>query len=105
MIKKVDASDLSSLLETFRGADAVVNTLGPFYQWGEKILKAAIMAEVNLIDIDDDYDTTQRCLELDQEAKNAGIMAVVGLGATPGLINLLAKYGARGIEPEKIDTA
>ena len=104
-IKKVDASDFSSLLEAFRGADAVVNTLGPFYHWGEKVLKAAIRAKVNLVDIDDDYDATQRCLEMDQEARNAGILAIVGLGTTPGLTNLLAKYGARGIEPEKIETS
>jgi len=68
-------------------------------------LKAAIKAGVNLVDVNDDYDATERCLKLDGDAKKAGIVAIIGLGATPGITNIMAKYGARGIEVEEINTA
>jgi saccharopine dehydrogenase-like NADP-dependent oxidoreductase len=104
-VRGVEAEDPSSLVEALKGAEVAVSTLGPFYRHGERVLRAALRAGVNLVDIDDDYDATERCLGLDREAREAGVLAIVGLGATPGLTNLMARLGAEGMEAEEVDTA
>ena len=95
---KVDARDFDSLVNTLRGADAVINYVGPYYVFGEPIVKAAIEAKVPLVDVCDDGDATVSMLKHDQAARDAGIPIVVGLGATPGITNLMAAEGAAKLD-------
>ena len=90
----VDVNDRESLVKLLKGADVVINTIGPFYKYAAGVIKAAIDARVNMVDIDDDYDATKDSLELDEAARKAGIAAVIGMGASPGITNLVAKLGA-----------
>lgn len=90
----VDANDHKSLVDVMKGADAVASVIGPFYKYGVKVLKAAIDAGVNFVDINDDYDATRDSLELNGQAKKVGVTAIIGLGASPGITNMLAKFGA-----------
>lgn len=102
----VDANDHASLVKAMKGGDAVANCVGPFHKYGVKILKAAIDAKANIVDICDDWDTTQEYLELDGDAQEAGITAVIGLGYTPGVTNVLAKRGAAKLDRvDEIHTA
>ncbi len=102
--KKVDANEKSQLVNLMEGSDLVANTVGPFYEYGTKILKAAIEAGTDFIDICDDSQPTIEELNLNGEAKNAGITAIVGLGNNPGTGNLCAKYGANKLDKaEEID--
>lgn len=96
--KKIDASKPNQLVNIMRGSDVAANTIGPFYKYGTKILKAAIEAETNFIDICDDSQPTIEELNLNKEAENAGITAVVGLGNNPGTGNICAKYGANKLD-------
>lgn len=96
--RSVDANESKSLNEVMKGVDVAISTLGPFHKYGKRVLRAAIEARTDFVDIDDDYDATSDCLDLHDEAKDAGIVAIIGLGATPGLTNIWAKYGA-----EKLD--
>ena len=86
----VDAADPASLRDLLRGADVVLNTVGPFYRFGVPILEAAIDAGCHNLDICDDWEPTLAMLELDSRARNAGVTAIVGVGASPGVSNLLA---------------
>ncbi|MEX2707184.1 MAG: saccharopine dehydrogenase NADP-binding domain-containing protein [Candidatus Freyrarchaeum guaymaensis] len=90
----INVNDLNDLVLLMKSSDIVVSAIGPFYKYGVKIVKACIQAGVNFVDINDDYDATQEVLSLDEEAKKAGVTAVIGLGASPGFTNMLAKYGA-----------
>ncbi len=99
--QKVDATSLDSLTKVIEKVDVAISTLGPFHKFGSKVLKAAIEAGTDFIDVDDDYDATIDCLELHEEAKDAGITAIIGLGATPGLTNIWAKYGAEKLDDVK----
>lgn len=94
----VDANKHDSLVKAMEEADVVASCIGPYHKYGVKVLKAAIDAKVNFVDIDDDFDATRECLKLNSEAKKAGVTAIIGLGESPGITNLLAKYGA-----EKLD--
>ena len=93
-VKTVDASEHESLVDVMKDADVVLSTLGPFYVFGERVVRAAVEAKTNLVDICDDWDATQSCLNLDEEAKKAGVTIIIGLGASPGIMNVMARYGA-----------
>jgi saccharopine dehydrogenase-like NADP-dependent oxidoreductase len=103
---KVDASDFKSLVQLMTGAEVVVSTVGPYYRFGEQVVKAAIAAKTSVVDICDDGDATEKILALDGEAKKAGITAIVGMGCTPGITNLMAKRGADKMDRvDEIDTS
>ena len=90
----VDADDHIGMVDVMKKSDVVASALGPFYKYGVKTVRAAIDARVPYVDINDDYDATEAVLELDGEAKAAGIPVIVGLGLTPGLSNVCVKYAS-----------
>ena len=91
---EVDADDPASLKAAIEGSKIVLNTVGPFYTYGPPILMAAIEAGVDYLDVCDDLDATERMLELDGEAKAAGISALIGMGNSPGMANVIARWCA-----------
>jgi saccharopine dehydrogenase (NAD+, L-lysine-forming) len=96
----VDANDIVSLKEAIKGSDVVLNCIGPFYRYGPPILEAAIATGINYVDICDDMDATEEMLNLDEKAKEAGISALVGMGSSPGMANLLVKFTAEQLLSE-----
>lgn len=102
----VDATHQASLVKIMKTADAVASGIGPFYKFGPKVTKAAIEAGVNLVDICDDADATLEAFKLNREAEKAGVSIVAGLGMSPGLTNILAKYGSNRMDmADEINTA
>jgi saccharopine dehydrogenase-like NADP-dependent oxidoreductase len=89
-----DVRDHGALLRLMRGQDVVCNLTGPNYQNAVPVARAAIGAGVPLVDISDDWAATLALLELHPDAVRAGVTVVVGLGASPGITNVLARYGA-----------
>ena len=86
----LDVTKHESLLEVMSQVDIAVNTTGPFFKFAEPILSAAIETNCHYFDICDDWEPTEKMFLLDDKAKNAGITAILGLGASPGLTNILA---------------
>ncbi len=102
---KVDVTDYESVKNAVRDCDVVLSAVGPYYRFGEIVLRNVIEAGKSFVDVDDDYDATGKCLELDGLAKEKGVTAVVGLGATPGITNVLARFGSEKMDSvESIDT-
>jgi len=89
-----DVDDHDGMVKLMKESDMVINMVGPFYRHGTKVLSAAIEAKKNYVDICDDYDAVRSLLALDGEAKNAGVTALITMGSSPGVCNVLAKYGA-----------
>ncbi len=89
---RVDAADRDGLMSVLKGYDVVVSALGPFYEFGQLVASAAVEAGVNLVDICDDYDAAKAILALHEEARSRGVIIVTGMGWTPGISNLMAKY-------------
>jgi lysine 6-dehydrogenase len=94
----IDVNDRQSLVGLLRGADVAISTVGPFYKYAAGVIRAAIEARVNFIDIDDDFDATKESLDLDGDARKAGVAAIIGMGASPGVTNLIAKLGASRLD-------
>ena len=104
--KKVDANNPSELVDVVRGYDVALGTIGPFYKYETKMARACIEAGVNYVSICDDYDAAAAILELDEEAKKAGITMITGVGWTPGVTNVLARKGTNQLdEVEEIAVA
>jgi len=87
---QIDVTDRKKLVELMVSHDIVINTVGPYYKFGKPILEAAIEAKKPYFDICDDWRPTLELLELSDKAKEAGITAIIGIGASPGLTNLMA---------------
>lgn len=91
---KLDVSDVNSLANAMKNVDIVVNCVGPFYKYAPIILDTAIKCRVNYVDICDDYDATLELLSYDNKAKKAGITALIGMGSSPGVANIIVKWAA-----------
>ncbi len=92
--RQVDISDPASLQALVADADVVLNTVGPFTRFGPTVLEAAIGSRTHYVDICDDPEPTVAMLALHERARAAGVTAIVGMGASPGLSNLLAGLAA-----------
>src|SRR5438876_860400 len=86
---QADASDEVGLTEKLRGFDVVANCTT--YHFGMNVIRAAIAARVNYLDLGGLFNTPRQ-LELDELAREAGVTACLGCGATPGVTNLMARY-------------
>ncbi|MBA59320.1 MAG: saccharopine dehydrogenase [Gammaproteobacteria bacterium] len=86
----LDVSDSVVMSEVFKEFDVVLNMTGPFFLYGKPVLEAAIQSGCHYMDICDDWEPTEEMLKLDGVAKANGLTAIVGLGASPGLTNILA---------------
>lgn len=103
---KIDVTDLKKLSVLMSEHDIILNLVGPFYKFGVPILNEAIKAGKPFLDICDDWKPTLDSLKLNEKAKEAGITAIIGIGASPGITNLMAVLAAQELdEVEEIITA
>jgi len=94
----VDVQDTARLQEVVARGDVVLNTVGPFFRFGVPILKAVIGTGRHYLDICDDWEPTLEMLALKDEARRSGVTAVIGLGASPGITNLMAVLAIRELD-------
>lgn len=92
---RVDAGDHEELVRVLRSFDVAVNTIGPFYEWGERVARASIEAGTNLVDICDDYDAAEAILRLSRQAEENSVTVITGLGWTPGITNVLVRMASK----------
>ncbi|MFE3576326.1 saccharopine dehydrogenase family protein [Lysinibacillus sp. NPDC059133] len=86
-----------SLMEVISKGDVVVNAL--FYAFNERVARAAIAAGVHSVDLGGHIGgVTEKILDLDEEAKVKGVTIIPDLGVAPGMVNILAGYGASKLD-------
>jgi saccharopine dehydrogenase-like NADP-dependent oxidoreductase len=99
-VKHLDVNiSFAELVRAISDNDVVVNCVGPYSEDSINTVKAAIEAGVTYTDVCDNCVVTKKIFELDEAAKKAGVCVCTGLGSTPGVTNMLAKYGA-----DRLDT-
>jgi saccharopine dehydrogenase (NAD+, L-lysine-forming) len=91
---RVDAGDAAQVAAVVAGSDVVVNCTGPFYRFARPCLQGAIDAGVNYVDVCDDVDATYDLLSMDEAVRKAGLTALLGMGNSPGVTNLLGRFAA-----------
>jgi saccharopine dehydrogenase-like NADP-dependent oxidoreductase len=99
-----DLFDATALRGAIDGASLVVLGAGPYIRTAEPVMEACIEKGVPYLDLDDDEASTRLAMEMDEQARKAGVPLFVGCGASPGLTNVMAADAARDMDTvERID--
>ena len=99
--RAVDASDASALATALEGVNALIN--GASYRINLAAMRACLQAGCHYLDLGGLYWMTQKQLELDSEFERAGLLAVLGIGSSPGKTNLMALRGVRELDGEQVE--
>src|SRR3989454_5159988 len=92
----VDARDSAALVREMKRWDCVINST--WYDLNVPIMEAAIGAGIHYCDLGGLYHQTLRQLKLDARAKDAGVTCGLGIGSTPGTMNVMGAYGASKLD-------
>ena len=87
-VLEVDANDYEGLVRTFRGFDVILNGLP--WKYDLAVIKACVEAGVSGLDVS----TEKNQWDYDAAAKEKDIVFIPGVGATPGITNVMARRGA-----------
>jgi saccharopine dehydrogenase (NAD+, L-lysine-forming) len=69
-----------------------------WWELGSEVMKAALETRSHYVDLGGLYHGTKKQLKLDKAFKKVGITAILGIGASPGITNVLAGYGASKLD-------
>jgi len=96
--RETDLEDRQELRKSMQGAAVVGNFVGPFYRWGPVAASMAIECGANYVDICDDDRAAIAMLNLTEDARAEGLTILTGLGAGPGVTNILAGVCAGNLD-------
>ena len=82
--------DKDSLRKVTASTDVVLNLTGPFFKLAYPILEIALEQNCHYLDICDDWEPTEKMFSLNKLAEEKNKIAILGLGASPGITNMLA---------------
>lgn len=88
-VQQIDVNDSERLAHLIRGADVVLSAVE--YVYNLSVLRACIAEKVHYADLGGLFHMTRTLLALHDEAEAVGITAILGIGGTPGITNLLAR--------------
>lgn len=86
-------------MEFLSGSSVIINCT--IYAFNLAIMEAAIEARVHYIDLGGLFHMTKKQLPLHQRFKDAGLLAILGLGSTPGTTNVMAAWAASRLNQVK----
>ncbi len=98
LARRVDARATGALVEQLREVDVLVNTAS--YRVNLDAMHACVAAGCNYMDLGGLYWMTGRQLELADEFERAGLVALLGIGSSPGKTNLMALRAAHELGDE-----
>ena len=93
---KIDARNSDALGRLLGRHDSVVNST--WYELNLPIMAAAIKAGTPYCDLGGLYHVTLKQLALDEAARDAGATCVIGIGSTPGTMNVMAAHAAAALD-------
>jgi saccharopine dehydrogenase-like NADP-dependent oxidoreductase len=88
-VRQIDVNNAERLSNLVRGADVVLSAVD--YAFNLPILKACIQEKVHYADLGGLFHMTRTLMDMSSEVEAAGITAILGMGGTPGITNLLAR--------------
>src|SRR5919106_1587582 len=88
----VEVTDHAALVDVLAPADVVCNCVN--YRLNVPVMRAAVAARTHYLDLGGLYHGTLEQLRLAAEVEAAGILALLGIGSTPGTTNVMAALGA-----------
>lgn len=91
-----DATDHDALVEILSSADVVANCTN--YALNVSVMRAAAAAGTDYLDLGGLYRGTNAQIAISSEIEDAGILCVLGMGSTPGTMNVMAACGAQRLD-------
>lgn len=99
---RADIKDHDLLVEVLRQSEAVINC-SP-YVFNLEVMKAALAAGIHYLDLGGLFHVTRKQMEMDEAFKSKNKLAVLGMGAAPGMTNVMAACAASDMDKvESID--
>jgi saccharopine dehydrogenase-like NADP-dependent oxidoreductase len=99
-----DIKDSKALISLLSGATAVINST-PYY-FNLQVMEAAAEAGCHYLDLGGLFHVTRQQQELDSKFKQRNLLAVLGMGAAPGMTNVMAQAAVHELDTvESIDIA
>ncbi len=100
--RAIDARAVGEFSAALEGADVLVNTAS--YRINLEAMRACLSARCNYLDLGGLYWMTGRQMEVGEEFEEAGLLAVLGIGSSPGKTNLMAARGVAELGGEGIQS-
>ncbi|MGA8143000.1 MAG: saccharopine dehydrogenase C-terminal domain-containing protein [Candidatus Acidiferrales bacterium] len=91
-----DVRETTALAKLLHGCDVVVNCTQ--YNWNLVVMRAALAARVNYMDLGGLYHMTKKQFALDRDFRRIGRLAIAGMGGAPGITNVMARALADPLE-------
>src|SRR5437763_7650911 len=95
-VKQIDVNDAERLSQLLYGSDVALNAVE--YIYNLPVLEACIQEKVHYADLGGLFHITRKLMDRSPAAEAAGITAIVGMGGTPGITNLLARAAVDKLE-------
>ena len=89
---QVDVRDHAAAARALAGCNVIINSVQ--YQLNLDVMQVALAAGANYVDLGGLFHMTRRQMELNDEFKARGLLAIIGMGAAPGITNILSRMGA-----------
>jgi len=89
-IAQIDVTKHDDTVRVLKGADVALNAVQYYYNLD--IMKAALEAKVNYLDLGGLFHTALNQLKLNDKFREAGLTAILGIGECPGITNVMARY-------------
>ena len=91
-----DVREVAAFVRALKGWDVVINSA--WYDLNPVITEAAIKAGVHYTDLGGLFNMTFKQMNMDKAAKDAGVTCLLGMGSTPGTMNVMGMYGASKLD-------
>jgi len=102
---QADLFDRKQMRALIAESNLVLNAAGPYYKTALPVIELCKEQKVNYCDFNDEPDASMATIKMHDEIKASGIGVYLGLGASPGLSNIMAKELIEALdEAEGIDT-
>lgn len=89
-VAQIDVTKHNDTVKVLKGADVALNAVQYYYNMD--VMKAALEAKVHYLDLGGLFHTLQKQLKLNDEFREAGLTAILGMGECPGITNVMARY-------------
>ena len=91
-VVRVDVRNHDEAAKALVGCKVIINSVQ--YQMNLDVMQIALKAGANYVDLGGLFHMTRRQMELHDEFKARGLLAIIGMGAAPGITNILSRMGA-----------
>ena len=89
-VVSVDINDPDNLKAVIRGSGAVANCTT--HHLNLKVMDACLKEGVNYVDMGGLFHVAKKQLQLNEQWKERGVTAVLGMGSAPGIVNVMSGY-------------